>query len=478
MNGNDTGSRQTSVREILTVVFRRKVPILIVAVTVSVATLTAASRTSSLFQGTAKVLVRRMGATPLVTAWTPFFQLEEEMNTEAEIATSAAVVERTAEILKKKGVRIAHSAGDSQSLREPTIEDISAGISATPVEMSNVILVEFTGPDPGFCVEAANAAAEAYIQYRAPLRSIGVMQDYFGDQLALVEARLVGLNSTELALRRDGEIYDLEWQYQLALTRRNEFQRLFAEARSRRIAEQEKLALARQRIREDPGVLIPFPELTDDKLVEQMRAEYWELLRVRDEKAAFLTDSNPEVQMYNDRVAKMEDRFREEAQRMLKEKEFLLEDLKAEERAYLATAEEISQELRRTPDVVAEITHLQREINYTYSHYDKLLEKMLDSMASEADDIRMSNAKIISPATVELSTVGRMQSMYVAFSVLLGISLGLGFGFLLENMDHSVRSASDIEDGLGVRLLGSVPDSREMPRLTRRVDRTFTNNPK
>ena len=155
-----------------------------------------------------------------------------------------------------------------------------------------------------------------------------------------------------------------------------------------------------------------------------------------------------------------------------------IEDLAAEERGYRITIDEISEELRRTPEVVAQIQHLQKEIHYTYVHYDKLLEKMLDTMASEADDIRLSNAKIISPATIELNTVGRMQSVYVAFSILLGISLGIGFGFLLENMDHSVKSASDIEEELGVPLLGSVPESRGMPRLTRRVDRTFGRNPR
>ena len=98
---------------------------------------------------------------------------------------------------------------------------------------------------------------------------------------------------------------------------------------------------------------------------------------------------------------------------------------------------------------------------------------MLDAMASEADDIRLSNAKIISPASAEMSTAGQMQAVYVFFSILLGISLGIGFGFLLENMDHSVRSVSDIEDALGIPVLGSVPESRGMPKLTRRVDMTF-----
>jgi uncharacterized protein involved in exopolysaccharide biosynthesis len=250
-----------------------------------------------------------------------------------------------------------------------------------------------------------------------------------------------------------------------------------AEVRSRRLAEEAKLRLVRKRIASDPELLVPFSEFFRNGLGAQMMTEYWILRKERDEKAALLTDSNPRVKMLDDRIAKMEGRFREEMQRRIVDREFLVEDLKAEEAGFETTIGEISDELRQTPEVVAKIQHLQQEIRYTYAHYEKLLDKMLDSMASEADDIRLSNAKIISPAMASLSTAGQMQTVYMFFSILLGISLGIGFGFLLENMDHSVRSVSDIEEDLGVPLLGSVPESRGMPQMTSRVDRTFGKKP-
>jgi len=473
MNGNEGESRQISAREILMVIFRRKVPILIVALIVAAIALTAASRTSSVYDGTAKVLVRRMGATPLVTTWTPFFGLEEEMNTEVEIITSTAVMQSAVEILKARNVYVKHEVGDSVLLAEPTIADVAAGISATPVEMSNVILVRYTGSDPEFVTETANAVAEAYIEHRVPIRSSSGIQAYFDEQLVIVEARLLDLITTELMLRKESGVYDLEWQYHTTLTRQSELELSLAEIRSRRMAEEEKLRMVKERIADDPELLVPFSEFFRDRLGGQMMAEYWVLRKERDEKAAFLTDANPRVKMLDDRIIKMEGRFKEEIERRIVDREFLVADLKAEESGFETSIGEINDNLRNTPEAVAQIRHLQQEIRYTYAHYEKLLDKMLDSMASEADDIRLSNAKIISLASANLSTAGQMQIVYVFFSILLGISLGIGFGFLLENMDHSVRSVSDIEDNLGIPLLGSVPESRGMPKLTRRVDRTF-----
>jgi uncharacterized protein involved in exopolysaccharide biosynthesis len=472
MNGSETGGRQISAREVLAVIFRRKVPVGIVAVVVAAATLAAASRTSSVYVASSKVFLRRLGATPLSTSWTPFYGLEEEMNTEVEIVRSVDVMARAVEKLKEKGVSYDLAVGDSIIRREPAIGDIAAGLSAVPIEMSNVLLVKYTGTMPGFVEEAANAAAEAYVEYRVRVRSSSGMEDYFQDQIALLEGRLLDLITAEMQMRKQANIYDLEWQYQLTISRKNEMETELARTRSERIAEERKLEMARQRL-EDPDVLVPFPYFGREKLGGQMMVEYWNLRTERDEKAAILTETNPEVKMLDKRIEQMEARFDEEVQRTITEHEFLVEDLKAVEGGYEETIKEISAELKETPDIVAQIKHLEREINYTYLHYDKLLEKWLDSKASEANDIRLSNAKIISPASVQLTKVGKMQGVYVAFSIVLGVTLGIGFGFLLENLDPSIRTASDVEDDLGVPLLGSVPDSRKLPEFTNRIDKTF-----
>ncbi len=470
MNGEELTRAQISTREILTVIFRRKVPIVLCAVLVAAAALTAASRARSVYQATAKVLLRRMGPTALATTWTPFYGLEEEMNTEVEIVNTASVLGRAVEILREKGVYIHEEVGDSVVTRAPTIDDLAGGLSAEPVEMSNIILIRFRGQDPEFVGEAANALAQAYVEHRLQVRRTSGILDYFEDQLRQVEERLIELKEEELALRKQGEIYDLEWQQRVAIRNKGELELKLQEARSKRIAEERKLAAMKRRLEEDPDLLLPFPEIAGDRLIIDMLTQYWNLRAQRDEKASLFTDDNPQVKMLDERLERMRLRFREEIQRRIKEKEFLIEDLRAEEAGYQKAIKDILTELRTTPEVVVQIEHLQKEIAYTYKHYDQLLEKMLETMVSEASDTRLSNAKVISPATVELTKAGKMKTVYVAFSILLGITLGVGFGFLLENMDHSVKSPDDVEDVLGVPVLGSIPDSRAVPDITRRLN--------
>jgi len=470
VNGNDTGGTQISSREILTVIFRRRIPILVCALIVTAAALSAASRAKSVYDATAKVLIRRQGATALSTTWTPFYGLEEEMNTEVEIIISEPVLERAIGILNAKGVAFVEAKKKKKIARPPTVDDLAGGVSADPIEKSNILLIKFRGTQPGFAADAANAIADAYVEFRVQVRKTGGLDNYFQDQISDLENRLLDLSMDELKLRMEGGVYDREWQQRITLNRQSEIQLKLNEVRGRRIGEEGKLAAVKNRLKQDPGVLWPFPIDSDDHFATLMLTEYWTLERDRDGAAAQFTAINPQVVMMNERLARMEGRLRDEARRRMAEKEYLIQDLKADEVAYSGEITTIGQELSMNPEVVSRIEYLQKQIQYTYMHYDKVLEKMLDTMASEADDIRISNAKVLSPAEVRLTKAGQMQAVYVMFSILLGVTLGIGLGFLLENLDHSVKSASDVEDIVGVPLLGSIPETGRVSASQLRMD--------
>ena len=473
MTGNDGGETQISSRELLTVIFRRRVPIIICALIVAAAALSAASRAKTVYDATAKVLLRRTGATALANSWTPFYGLEEEMNTEVEIAVSDPVLVRAIEVLNERNVTLTEVVKKRRTTRPPAMEDLAAGVSAEPIEMSNIIVVKYRGKDPKFVREAANAIAQAYVEYRASVRKTGGVEQYFEEQINRLNNQLIDLSRTELELRKQAGVYDREWEQRMIMSRQTEIALQVNKTSGRRASEETKLAAMKRRVKDDPGEVWPFAVDPDDDVAIVMLTDYFGLLRERDNIASSYTPTNPQVKMLDDRIAKMEQRFREETQRRLKDKEYLIEDLKSDEAAFRVELRRISDEYIQDPDLIARIEHLGQEIHFTYLHYDRLLEKMLDTIASEAEDIRMSNAKVLSPADVKMTKAGQMKGVYVIFSILLGVTLGIGFGFLLENLDHSIKSASDVEDLVGVQLLGSIPEAGHVSETRNRVNSEF-----
>ena len=110
------------------------------------------------------------------------------------------------------------------------------------------------------------------------------------------------------------------------------------------------------------------------------------------------------------------------------------------------------------------MAQIEREIDNTADLYELVGTKMVDTQISETEDQRMVNAKVLSPANVTLSFVQQRKSLFAQFAALLGLSLGLALAFLLEGLDHTMRTPDDVELNLGVPLLGSIPEVKHLAR--------------
>ncbi len=66
-------------------------------------------------------------------------------------------------------------------------------------------------------------------------------------------------------------------------------------------------------------------------------------------------------------------------------------------------------------------------------------------------------AKIIEPATIPLVPIKPNKKKIVLLAVLSGLALGFILILLMEFLDHSVKESSDIEDYLGLPVIGRVP---------------------
>jgi succinoglycan biosynthesis transport protein ExoP len=66
-----------------------------------------------------------------------------------------------------------------------------------------------------------------------------------------------------------------------------------------------------------------------------------------------------------------------------------------------------------------------------------------------------------------LEPIKPKRPMQIALSILLGIAAGVGFVFVLETLDHRVKTPEHVTIGLGIPLLGVVPRARRTALLSR-----------
>ncbi|CUU46352.1 capsular polysaccharide biosynthesis protein [Clostridium beijerinckii] len=122
------------------------------------------------------------------------------------------------------------------------------------------------------------------------------------------------------------------------------------------------------------------------------------------------------------------------------------------------TPEEVLKGLVVTPRNDTQIL----EIKYTSKDRD-LAKDVLDSITSEFVEssiqlIPNGNVKILEDIKVPNSPVSPNKSMYIAIAFLVGLMISIGLSFLLEFMDNTVNTKEELEQILGIPVIGAIPD--------------------
>ncbi len=79
--------------------------------------------------------------------------------------------------------------------------------------------------------------------------------------------------------------------------------------------------------------------------------------------------------------------------------------------------------------------------------------------------LQTGNAELVQPAVAPDSPSSPQTQRNVALGILLGIFLGVGLALLREQLDRRVRDIEDVEDVFGMPVLGTIPQSRNIPKL-------------
>jgi uncharacterized protein involved in exopolysaccharide biosynthesis len=456
----------------LAMVFRRRWIILSIFLCMLTMGVSASLRTTSEYQAVAKVLIRRAEASSFLRSREPYLGLEEEMNTEIEIIHSSPVLERALGTIEKEIAELSdeekaalfppEEEGVAYSL--PTTKWIEKTLQAEPVEQSNVITIRFRHHNATTARMVADALANAYVVERIDVRRNPMLESFFNDRTAGLRDRLLDLRQELGQLQIEAGIYDEEWQQRLNLGTLDQLRTDLVGVRVRRETLEGQLTTIRERLTSNPDVLVPVTEFEDGRPFQELRAK---LIDKRTElaelKARFLPD-HPKVQQAEEFVALVEQDLRGEIDTQISMREGEVEALRAQEQALERAVRDMIEEMNRIPRYSPMIRQVEREITNTSELYELVGTKMVDTQISETEDQRMVNAKVLSPATVSLSFVQERKSLFAVFAALLGLSLGLGLAFLLEGLDHTMRTPDDVEMHLGVPLLGSIPELKPARR--------------
>lgn len=393
---------------------------------------------------------------------TEFFQTQYGLI--ASRAVAAGVV-RKLRLADNGTILAGYSGADADRAMQATrqvrtrraIDIVRANTRVEPVRNSGLVNIRFSSPDPELSAMVSRAIAETYIETNLQRRfdANNYAREFLESELQRVRAALeeseqrvvTYANNTDILElgRRSDEQGTVQGQSipEMSLEVLNE---ALAQATANRIA-----AEARSRARTGENAL-------SDPALIQLRGQRAQLQAEYSRNLATLRPEYPSMVALRGQIDSLDRSIAQQSAR-------ISEGMSAEYRAALAQEQQLQARVTALSNSVQDLSQrriqyniFQRDADTNRALYDSLLERYKE--IGVAGGIGSNNVAIVDPAEVPTSPFTPQPLMNLLLALLGGTALGLAAAFLLEQLDGAIKTPVDVENTLGLPILGVVPDAQ------------------
>ncbi len=353
---------------------------------------------------------------------------------------------------------------------------ISLGVAGQ--NAATTFSVAFRSSDPVVAAQVANEMVTVILNENVQLRTDRATQttEFFREE--------VGRLSEELG-RIEGQIVSFKSENSDSLPdslefRRNEISRIqvrLVQLDSQELTLREQANIYRRAL-ENPNVATPLP----DAVASPLELQLADLRRQLAQRSAILSETHPQIVALQSEIASLEASIveaRRNSAQAIRNTENAADETRApgqiestllqleasirfigqQRDALERQLEQIMASIEDTPTTEMSLNILERQHQAVQSQYGVAVASL--SAAATGETIETSQQgerfELIEPAVVPERPVSPNRKMIAAMGMAAGLGAGLGLLVLLEMLNTSVRRPVDLEEKLGIRPFATVP---------------------
>lgn len=338
------------------------------------------------------------------------------------------------------------------------------------VGFTNVIEIKFTSPNPEKAARVANAVADSY------LADILEAKHEMGRRAGIwLEDRLKQLS--QQTSDSDKAVQRFKSEHNIVSTGRglmNEQQ--IGEVSSQIILARTQVAEAKARwdrveeiLRGDPGDATITESLRNDVIV-RLRQQYLDVARREAELSARYGFNHMAAVSLRNEKRQLLDSIKDELRRIAQSYKSDYEIAKLRETTLQSSLDALVAETRTTNQAQVKLRDLESAVQTSREVQESFLKKYME--IAQQESFPVTEARVISVAKAPRYKSSPRVTRITAGSAVLGLFLGLIFALGLEATDTTFRTPRQVEDTLGCKALGILPDvgNPKLPYRTLHAD--------
>lgn len=394
------------------------------------------------------------------------FSPADTIETQAAIIRSFPVMEQVAKRLGELPTTLPPDAVRESKAYTAVVDALTAKVRTKRVASTNILEITAVSTNPRRAKDLANTVAEVYREFQGRARNARIVEarEFIEQQLKELDGRVRKAEEAMWAFREANRIIAPGAESTILLSLFTQIRGEIEKTRQQRT----ELELAASRLKRadglGPGAAERVYVDTANPAMARLQGTLADLLLERNNLALEVTGNHPRLQAVTDRI-------REVRNEMLRELTAQVALLRNREEILNRQVGELFQRNREVPGIELALQRLQREAKVNDDLLALLKTRHQEALIKEAE--RIEEVTLIRPAVEPSAPVGGEAFNTVVVGLLIGLIVGLVLAFVQETMDTSIGTIEDVEEYLGIPVLGVIPhiDTREV------IDRLIERRP-
>ena len=361
-------------------------------------------------------------------------------------------------LLSGQNDRAKAKASDPSGVDPALINTYEQMLDIDPVKRSRVVDIAVNSPDPSLSAAIANEHVKAFINQGVKLRSRANegARKFLESKLAELKQRVQSSEETLNQFRRGKGIISLDDKENIVVDRLADLNKRLTESEADRIGLEAQARLIKQRDYDS------LPAVINNPLIQSLKSQVVTLEGQQANLAAQFKPGYP-------RLAQVQAQLDDAKQRLANQIKSVVEGINS---AYYAASTKENNlrsqmDLQKSAalalkDASVEYAILSREADTNKQLYDSVLERIKE--VGLAAEIPASNIYVLDSAEVPLLPSAPQKRLMVMIAAVCGLMAGLGWAFLSEHFDNTLRTPEDVERNLHLTNLVVVPDFFSLPK--------------
>jgi exopolysaccharide transport family protein len=327
---------------------------------------------------------------------------------------------------------------------------------------TRIIEIHFNSTDPQLAAAAVNTLMETYRDQNFKTKFESTMQasDWLSKQLVDLQMKVETSQEKLVRYQKEHEILGTDEKTNIITEKLAELNKEMTMAESDRM---QKEAVYRQTQSNDPEVVAAaiIADTTgsgagaSSGLLDHLREQQVGLRIQVAELSTQFGPSYPKIAQLNNQLKEIDRQLQSETNKAVDHLKGQYEAALQRENMLRGSFEKQKQEANKLNESAIEYSILKRDLDSNRTLYEGLLEKLKE--AGVTAGLRSNNFRIIDAARVPTSPSEPNIPRNLSFALVLGVISGVGLAFLLENMDNTVRTPEQAQVVSGLPSLGMIP---------------------